>query len=68
MSAGEESEQQHQALNDWIRAAEALRDNVAEPESESPDAALQTRHLIKEVLRAENRIRAVHGYPPRMFT
>ena len=55
------------ALADWMRAAEALRDFVAQPAPEHAEDAAQTRHLIAEVLRAENRLRAVLGYPPRMF-
>ncbi len=55
------------ALADWMRAAEALRDFIAQPAPAHPEDAEQTRHLIAEVLRAENRLRAVLGYPPRMF-
>ena len=52
------------ALAEWIAAAETLRDFVQETEK---DDTGRTRDLIKEVLRAENRIRAINVFPPRMF-
>ncbi len=55
---------QQAALAEWIAAAEALRDFVQQTEIDDTD---RTRDLIKEVLRAENRVRAVNGFPPRMF-
>ncbi len=56
----------HQAVEDWLKAAEMLRDFFAVDFEQSPDSSA-ARQLIKEVLCAENRVRAINGYPPRMF-
>lgn len=62
---GDMSPDQQTALSEWLTAAEALRDFA-----QGADVANRgdTRRLIKEVLQAENRVRAVNGYPPRMFS
>lgn len=57
--------EQQAPLDEWMVAAEALRDPAQELGGLDDDA--QTRHLIKERLRDENRVRAANGYPPQMF-
>jgi hypothetical protein len=59
------SVQEQEAFTDWLRAVEALQ--VFLGEADGPDEAADTRQPIEDVLRAENRLRAVIGYPPRMF-
>ena len=56
---------QQAALEDWLHAAEEFLDFAALAEPGKTD---QARNLLKEILRAENRVRAVNGFPPRMFS
>ena len=55
---------QQAALAAWMTAAAALRNYVQQTDAED---AGHTRQQIKEMLRAENGVGAVNGYPPRMF-
>src|SRR4051812_6766333 len=59
-----------ECLADWLQAMEQLRDGLAAVPSGADGvdggAAIATRELARNVLRAENRLRAHVGLPPLM--
>ena len=59
------SEAELHSLAEWLRAMERLRDQLHDEQRDAVGGAVTPfRELAKDVLRAENRVRAHVGLPP----
>jgi hypothetical protein len=55
------------SLTEWLHVMGTLRDRLSDEACVKDDsAAAVTRELVRDVFRAENRVRAHVGLPPRM--